>query len=38
MHLLVVGLSHRTAPVELREKAALTDAGAREVMRTLLAD
>ena len=38
MHLIAVGLSHRTAPVELREKAALTDAAARSVMRALLAD
>lgn len=38
MHLISVGLSHRTAPVELREKAALTDAAARSVMRALLAD
>lgn len=38
MHLIAVGLSHRTAPVELREKAALTDAGARAAMRALLGD
>lgn len=36
MHLIVVGLSHRTAPVEQREKAALTDAGARALLRTML--
>ena len=37
MHLIVVGLSHRTAPVEQREKAALTDAAARGLLRNLLA-
>ncbi len=37
MHLIVVGLSHRTAPVEQREKAALTDAAARGLLRSLLA-
>jgi glutamyl-tRNA reductase len=37
MHLIVVGLSHRTAPVEQREKAALTDAAARALMRTVVA-
>jgi glutamyl-tRNA reductase len=37
MHLIVVGLSHRTAPVEQREKAALTDTAARAVMRTMVA-
>jgi glutamyl-tRNA reductase len=37
MHLIVVGLSHRTAPVEQREKAALTDAAARVLLRSLLA-
>ncbi len=38
MHLIVVGLSHRTAPVEQREKAALTDAAARGLLRSLLAE
>lgn len=38
MHLLVVGLSHRTAPVEQREKAALTDAAARSLLRAITAD
>lgn len=37
MHLIVVGLSHRTAPVEQREKAALTDAAARALMRAVVA-
>jgi len=37
MPLIVVGLSHRTAPVEQREKAALTDAAARGLLRGLLA-
>jgi glutamyl-tRNA reductase len=36
MHLIVVGLSHRTAPVEQREKAALTDAAARGLVRSLV--
>lgn len=36
MHLIVVGLSHRTAPVEQREKAALTDASARGLVRALI--
>lgn len=36
MHLIVVGLSHRTAPVEQREKAALTDAAARGLVRSLI--
>lgn len=38
MHLIATGLSHRTAPVELREKAALTDSAARAALRTLMAD
>lgn len=37
MHLIVVGLSHRTAPVEQREKAALTGVAARALMRTMVA-
>lgn len=36
MHLIVVGLSYRTAPVEQREKAALTDAAARSLLRHLI--
>jgi glutamyl-tRNA reductase len=36
MHLIVVGLSHRTAPVEQREKAALTDAAGRRLVRSLV--
>ena len=36
MHLIVVGLSHRTAPVEQREKAALTDVGARTLLRAIV--
>ncbi len=35
MNLVVVGLSYRTAPIEQREKASLTDAAARFVMRAL---
>ena len=38
MHLIVVGLSHRTAPVEQREKAALTDAAARTLLRSVVAE
>ena len=38
MHLIVVGLSHRTAPVEQREKVALTESAARAVARTLAAE
>jgi glutamyl-tRNA reductase len=33
--LLVLGLSHKTAPVEQREKAALTDEGMRALLREL---
>ncbi|MFN8110241.1 MAG: glutamyl-tRNA reductase [Thermoleophilia bacterium] len=36
MHVVVVGLSHRTAPVELREKAALPDRVARAMVRELV--
>jgi glutamyl-tRNA reductase len=36
MDLVVVGLSHKTAPVEQREKAALTAPGDRTVLRDLL--
>ncbi|HSJ73799.1 MAG TPA: glutamyl-tRNA reductase [Miltoncostaeaceae bacterium] len=35
--LLVQGLSHRTAPVEQREKAALSEAGTRALLRELVA-
>ena len=35
MTLLVLGLSHKTAPVEQREKAALTDEGMRALLREL---
>lgn len=38
MHLIVVGLSHRTAPVEQREKAAFTESAARAVARALVAE
>ena len=34
---LVLGLSHKTSPVEQREKAALSDAGARLLLRELTA-
>lgn len=37
MTLVCVGLSYRTAPVEQREKASLTEAAARTVMRQLMA-
>ena len=33
--LLVLGLSHKTAPVEQREKAALTEEGMRALLREL---
>jgi glutamyl-tRNA reductase len=35
MHIVVVGLSHKTAPVEQREKAVLTEREARDLMRSL---
>ena len=35
MTLLVLGLSHKTAPVEQREKAALTEEGMRSLLREL---
>jgi glutamyl-tRNA reductase len=38
MTLVVMGLSHRTAPVEQREKAALGDGSARAVLRSLAAE
>lgn len=37
MTLLVLGLSHKTAPVEQREKAALSEKDTRALLRTLLA-
>lgn len=36
MHVVVVGLSHRTAPVEMREKAALSDRATRQLLRGLI--
>jgi glutamyl-tRNA reductase len=36
--LLVLGLSHKTAPVEQREKAALSEKGTRALLRTLMED
>ena len=36
--LVVLGLSHRTAPVVQREKAALDDHGARSLLRSLVAE
>ena len=35
--MIVVGLSHRTAPVEVRERLAINDAGLEGVLRTLAA-
>lgn len=35
MNLLVLGLSHKTAPVAQREKATMSDAAARQVLRDL---
>jgi glutamyl-tRNA reductase len=37
MHIVVVGLSHKTAPVEQREKAVLTEREARGLLRALAA-
>ncbi len=37
MNLLVFGLSHKTAPVEQREKAALTETASRQLLRDLMA-
>ena len=37
MNLLVLGLSHKTAPVAQREKATMADATARQVLRDLVA-
>ncbi|MEA2201127.1 MAG: glutamyl-tRNA reductase, partial [Solirubrobacteraceae bacterium] len=36
--LLVLGISHKTAPVELRERVALPDGRAEEFLRELLAE
>jgi glutamyl-tRNA reductase len=36
MHIVVVGLSHKTAPVEQREKAVLTQREARNLLRALV--
>jgi glutamyl-tRNA reductase len=36
MHVVVVGLSHKTAPVEMREKAALSDRATRALVRSLM--
>ncbi|MCC6830989.1 MAG: glutamyl-tRNA reductase [Thermoleophilia bacterium] len=36
MHVVVVGLSHKTAPVEMREKAALSDRATRALVRGLI--
>jgi glutamyl-tRNA reductase len=36
MHVIVVGLSHKTAPVEMREKAALSDRSTRQLVRGLI--
>lgn len=36
MHLVCIGLSHKTAPVEQREKAALSEHAARSVLRSLV--
>jgi glutamyl-tRNA reductase len=35
MHVVVVGLSHKTAPVEQREKAVLSDRGSRNLLRAV---
>jgi glutamyl-tRNA reductase len=35
MHLVCVGLSHKTAPVEQREKAALSESSCRALLRSL---
>ncbi len=38
MNLIVLGLSHKTAPVEQREKASLSEHAARALLRELLAN
>jgi glutamyl-tRNA reductase len=35
MHVVMVGLSHKTAPVEQREKAVLSDRGSRKLLRAV---
>jgi len=35
MHVVMVGLSHKTAPVEQREKAVLSDRGSRNLLRAV---
>ena len=37
MHIVVVGLSHRTAPVEVREKLSIPDQSISESLKTLRA-
>ena len=37
MHIVVVGLSHRTAPVEVREKLSIPDQSITESLKTLKA-
>lgn len=37
MNLLVFGLSHKTAPIEQREKATLTETATRQLLRDLMA-
>jgi glutamyl-tRNA reductase len=37
MTILMLGLSHKTAPIEQREKASLSEGGARALLRDLLA-
>ena len=37
MHIVVVGLSHRTAPVEVREKLSIPDQSITESLKALKA-
>ena len=37
MHIVVVGLSHRTAPVEVREKLSIPDQSITEALKALKA-
>ena len=37
MHIVVVGLSHRTAPVEVREKLSIPDQSIKESLKALKA-
>jgi glutamyl-tRNA reductase len=37
MHIVVIGLSHKTAPVEQREKAVLSSRGERNLLRSVIA-